>query len=400
MNSSSPYFIQNISQGLVDPDQVIIRADAGGEGEVIYDSAISTVQGLWPATTAYNETLANGTTVVGPLNGYQYILIESVEPDDDISLEGWTDCKTFTNSTEQFYASPFFKAKEQQSSQFLQALAPYLGGRPAQFENMWNIYDYVEVQSVHNATFAGEIPPAFVQQARDLANWHEYYVFSSPDPNSINTVAVRTFVPSLTEYINRIANSSDPLKFAYTAASYKPFISLFNVTGVAEMNTTFAGVVDFAASVALEVRTSPSTGPFIRFNFKNGTNDLSYNTYGIMGSASGDVPIQTFIDTLSPIAIENLPQWCNLCGNNFSRGCQYLQEGNVNADTKGLRWGGSVSPVGAGFLGAGLTVFVVGISVMVGIALGVLRVGKARPVRRGSKASSGELELVGRAEKV
>jgi hypothetical protein len=119
-----------------------------------------------------------------------------------------------------------------------------------------------------------------------------------------------------------------------------------------------------------------------------------------MGSASGDVPIQTFIDTLSPIAIENLPQWCNLCGNNFSRGCQYLQEGNVNADTKGLRWGGSVSPVGAGFLGAGLTVFVVVILMMVGIALGVLRVGKARPVRRGSKASSGELELVVCASKL
>ena len=71
MDSSSPYFIQNISQGLVDPDQVLVRADAGGEGEVIYDSALSTVQGLWPATVAYNETLANGTVVVGPLGGYQ-----------------------------------------------------------------------------------------------------------------------------------------------------------------------------------------------------------------------------------------------------------------------------------------------------------------------------------------
>ena len=53
----------------------------------------------------------------------------------------------------------------------------------------WQIYDYVSVQSVHNATFAGEIPPTFIQQARDLANWHEYYVFSSPDPKSINTSA-------------------------------------------------------------------------------------------------------------------------------------------------------------------------------------------------------------------
>lgn len=71
MDGSSRYFIQNISQGLVDPYQILIRADGGGEGDVIYDSAVSTMQSLWPANTAYNETLANGTFVVGPLNGYQ-----------------------------------------------------------------------------------------------------------------------------------------------------------------------------------------------------------------------------------------------------------------------------------------------------------------------------------------
>ena len=88
-DSSSPYFIQNISQTLVDPDQVLIRADAGGEGSVIYDSAISTTQGMWPANTAYNETLANGTFVVGPLDGYQVrrpFLPPSLSDDLSLSL--------------------------------------------------------------------------------------------------------------------------------------------------------------------------------------------------------------------------------------------------------------------------------------------------------------------------
>lgn len=82
--------------------------------------------------------------------------VESVEPDNDISLEGWTDCQVspfidlyfetpyislscaqaFTNATTQFYASSFFKSKAQESSGFLQALTPYLGGRPATFQNM------------------------------------------------------------------------------------------------------------------------------------------------------------------------------------------------------------------------------------------------------------------------
>ena len=153
--------------------------------------------------------------------------------------------------------------------------------------------------------------------------------------------------------------------------------------------------MNFAASIALEVRTSPSTGPFIRFNFKNGTGDSSYNNYGIMGSPSGDVPVQTFIETLAPLGVETLPEWCTLCGNNNSRGCQFLQEGNVNLGSQGLRWGGRVSPVGAGFLGAGLAVFVVGILAMVGVVLGLLRVGKRKQLgRTSSNASSGESGLV------
>jgi len=78
-----------------------------------------------------------------------------------------------------------------------------------------------------------------------------------------------------------------------------------------------------------------------------------------MGSSSGDVPVQAFIDNLAPLGVETLPEWCTLCGNNNSRGCQFLQEENVNLGSQGLKWGGSVSPVGAGFLGAGLVVVVV-----------------------------------------
>ena len=36
----------------------------------------------------------------------------------------------------------------------------------------------MNVQSIHNATFLANLPPTFLAQARDLANWHEYNVFS------------------------------------------------------------------------------------------------------------------------------------------------------------------------------------------------------------------------------
>ena len=88
--------------------QILVRADGGGEGGVIFNSALSLLQGLFPATDNYNTTLANGTNVVGPLGGYQTVPstvlfpcivtmltdnpVESVEPSNDVSLEGWTSC--------------------------------------------------------------------------------------------------------------------------------------------------------------------------------------------------------------------------------------------------------------------------------------------------------------------
>ena len=47
------------------------------------------------------------------------------------------------------------------------------------------IFDFVNVQFIHNATFAKSFPVNYLQQARDLANFHEYGIFSSPQPNGI-----------------------------------------------------------------------------------------------------------------------------------------------------------------------------------------------------------------------
>ena len=72
---SSPSFIQGIanSSALFQQSQVQVRADAGGEGGVIFDSAIALTQGLWPPTPLQSTVLANGTNVTSPLSGYQYI---------------------------------------------------------------------------------------------------------------------------------------------------------------------------------------------------------------------------------------------------------------------------------------------------------------------------------------
>lgn len=72
---SSPSYIQGFfgSSQIFNETEVIVRADAGGDGGVIVDSSEAVVQGLWPPTPLQSIVLANGTNITSPLGGYQYV---------------------------------------------------------------------------------------------------------------------------------------------------------------------------------------------------------------------------------------------------------------------------------------------------------------------------------------
>ncbi|EMD39680.1 hypothetical protein CERSUDRAFT_81063 [Gelatoporia subvermispora B] len=390
LNESSPSFIQGAtpSTQLFNQSQVIARADAGDEGFVIYDSAIALVQGLWPPMTTSTDLLANGSTIESPLGGFQYIPVESVELDQDVSLEGFAECPTFDNHNDAFYNSSGFLQMQAEEQPFLNELVPFLDGRPVTLENMWNIFDYMNVQSIHNATFFNNTPPEFLVQARYLANWHEYNIFSDTTPSGIGNIAIRTMFPSILDAMQEITNSSSGLKIHYSAISYKPFLSLFNVTGVINNGALPEGIVNYAAAVVYEIRQSSSSSePVIRMQFKNGTDDATFRTIpmtfpGWDGTTSGsDVPVSTFINAFEPITINDTLTWCNICQQTTERGCAALIAGS---STSASAHHDKISPVGAGFLGAGLTIVVIAAAIGVLIFLGVLTTGAGKARRRGS----------------
>ena len=92
LDPSSSSHIRGIHSDLVDLTEVAVRVKVGGEGSAVFDSATALLQGLFPPNPANRITLANETTVVAPLGGYQYVPVETVEPSNDRSLEPWTDC--------------------------------------------------------------------------------------------------------------------------------------------------------------------------------------------------------------------------------------------------------------------------------------------------------------------
>ncbi len=61
-------------------------------------------------------------------------------------------------------------------------------------------------------------------------------------------------LPAIINGFQQIANTSNPLKFFYEAIAYKPFLSLFNMTGVAQTYPELAGI---GALSKQTIETSP-----------------------------------------------------------------------------------------------------------------------------------------------
>ncbi|KAJ3711719.1 histidine phosphatase superfamily [Lentinula raphanica] len=388
LNDSSPSFIKGINNTIADPNQITVIADAAGEGGVIMNSAEALLQGLFPPNAGYSTTLANGSNIVAPLGGYQYVEIESALAENDVSLEGWTSCAPFNAATAEFYQSAEFNETAQDNADFFNNLPQYLDGRSdVNLENMWNIFDYMNVNYIHNATFQSRLPATMLAQARTLAAFHEYGVFTSPQLDGIGNIGFRTMLPGIFEGLSSIANSSDPLKIYYNAIAYKSFFTLFRMTGAVDQSPQLTGLVNYAASVAIEVRQPSSGGePVLRLQFKNGTQDDAQTTFNWFNT-TGDIPVSTFTNLLAPVAINSTADWCQVCSNSQDRGCGAIAAAASQAAAAD-RVHQPISPVGAGFLGAGLTLFVALCMLGMLLFLGVLSLGKGKRSRYSQRSAS------------
>lgn len=84
----------------------------------------------------------------------------------------WVNCPVWVNRTNTFYKSAAFLAVESENQDFLDSLKPIVGNRSTALANMYNIFDFLNVQSIHNATFADLVNATgegTLSKARDLA---------------------------------------------------------------------------------------------------------------------------------------------------------------------------------------------------------------------------------------
>ncbi|KAG1845434.1 phosphoglycerate mutase-like protein [Suillus tomentosus] len=318
LNPDSPSFIQNISTDVADINQLAVRADAGG-GNVILNSAYALLQGLYPSTQESEITLANGTTVLSPLGGYQYVPVQSLEYWQSPSLTSWMDCEYFQSHLNRTYASSAWLNMSATAAPFLTALKPYLGGVSNNFTNMWNIYDHVNVQYTYNKTYYETLPPTFLQQARYYADWAQHSVFTDSTSASIGQVAIRTLLPEIFWALGNMTKTSNKVKMNIQEVDYKPFISLFNVTNATLTDPDISGIANYASVVALEL-SQDSQGQYeVSMKFKNGTEDSQFRQLEMFGNTS--ITFDKFVQVLDTTTINSTNNWCFSCNQTVLRGC-------------------------------------------------------------------------------
>ncbi|KAF8154345.1 histidine phosphatase superfamily [Mycena galopus ATCC 62051] len=330
LTPGSASFISSMSGDIADTQEIRVRAKAGGEGSVVFDSAIALLQGLFPPNSKNKITLANGEVVTAPLGGYQYVPMETVEPGNDRSMEPWTDCPAFQKHISSFYESDAFKSKAKDAAPFLRDIKDFVFGRPATLENI--IYDYMNTQLTYNQTYAYRLPPSYVDQARALADFHEDGIFSDTEANGIGNVAGRTLMGTILESLELMSSNDDPLQFMVVQTTYQPFISLFHEVDMVQNHPELKGIPNFGAALAIELRSGspPDLRNFLRFKFKNGTAEEDWSLIHPF-STNSDIPLTEFIYKAQGAAITSNKQWAQVCGVNPGLSTAAIQAAGKNS---------------------------------------------------------------------
>jgi prostatic aicd phosphatase len=384
LDSSSPDFIVDVDTDYL-YNQIYIAAPyvqtepslMFRNQDVLGMTATAFLQGFYPPSeSATDQTLTNGTTLTDPLDGYQYVLINGIPANapDTIWIEGDVDCPTYTTASNAYYQSPEYLTMQQQLQPFYNKFIPLLQGifpeSQIGFQTAYNIYDYFSVGINHNQTIYANLSTEDLQQLRVLADQQTLalvYNVSAP----ITSIGGQTLSGAVLSQLNQTVSGSQPaLKITYFAGSYDIFQAFWGISGLLNVSVDFYGLPDFASTMTWELRrpinSSGNDDLFVRYGFRNGsdpTTDLQY--FPLFGQSEIDIPWDQFVEEMNKQSISTYGDWCNACSSTLSFCAAYTSSSSTPASStsvaSGLQMSSQpVSPVGAGFIGAGVTLAVCG----------------------------------------
>jgi prostatic aicd phosphatase len=335
-------------------------------------------QGMFPpSSTATLQTLANGTTESTPLDGYQYVTLNALPSTDPgiIQIAGDQTCPTYTVASEAYYNSTTFLGLQPQLQPFYNKFKPLLAGyftdSQIGFQNAYNIFDYINVGYIHNATIYNNVAWDDLYQLRTLADQQSFdlnYNASSPNA-SIGGMAIAGSV--LSRLNQTVSQSSPNLKVTYFVGAYSPQMAFWALMGLQNASTNFTGLPDYASASVFELRRPAGSTGFddlsVRFGFRNGTNATSeVNYFPMFNYNSTDMPWSDWSSAMSKISISSDATWCNMCNSSlvFCTGSGKSTSSATPATGSAPQSSSSssgLSNAAAGGIGAGVTIGVIAI---------------------------------------
>ncbi|KAL6234898.1 hypothetical protein BDW75DRAFT_211194 [Aspergillus navahoensis] len=400
INSTSPQQIDGISESVVNLSQLTASAPADA---VLQNSATGFLQGIYPPVGSMSsQKLANGTTVVSPLNGYQLIplsLIDSgASSEDSTWLQGTTDCNKAKVSSDSYYESTLYKTLLDETRDFYKSLSPLINTSfsddEMSFRNAYSIYDYLNVGSIHNHSTSNTPTDSQLHQAFLLANIEQYNLaYNSSE--TIRAIAGLTLAAEMLMGLNETVSSQGKVKLHVEFGSYGTFLSYFGLANLPAVDVAFTGIPDYASSMVWELVTNSTSDSFpstdeisVRFAFHNGTmtgSSSTPTTYPLYGQSSATIPWSTFVEETEKIAVMTTQQWCDVCGNTDGECASSggtSDSGSASMGSVSGSNGGGISKAVAGVIGAMVT-----LAVILGLEALFLLMGPFRITKKGRAAA-------------
>ncbi|CAK7267801.1 hypothetical protein SEPCBS119000_002736 [Sporothrix epigloea] len=422
---NATYRVANVASDIVKLSQLSITTPVDN---VLQGTANFFTQSLYPpAGAAAKQTLANGTVMETPLDGYQYIPVNVVSTAASSSgsenngwLQGGSGCNNAIISSNNYFSSSDYLETLNSTDAFYKSLLPVINSTfptaKDSFKNAYTIFDYIHVSQIHNATIpnADLLTKETLFQVQTRADQHEYglaYNVSEPIRAIAGSVLAGQILQSLNATARAAPTAKSTARLSFQFGAYGTFMSFFGLANMTAVSPDFAGIVDYASSMVFELVTNSSITNVtealdpselsVRFLFANGSAGLvgGLTEYPLFGQPQVVLPWTTFSDEMSKFAISNTVSWCNACGNNTGVCDPELlgtgsPKGNATGSSSGSNSGtgsssgGGVSRAVAGVIGALVTLAVIlGLEALV-MLVGGLRVVKKNVAVAGKAASN------------
>ncbi|OBT62865.1 hypothetical protein VE03_07580 [Pseudogymnoascus sp. 23342-1-I1] len=332
--------LQGFHKNYLDSQRIQVLA---GPEQYTVASAWAFLQGLYPPVdvpgVVGGSRLAGGKGVEAPLGGYQYGRVETAGGGDwnSVWIAGNDHCPSHALSTAHQLNTTTYKNTSLVSAPFYASTIPavFRGTIPdpmVTYHNAIDLYEYAAYAKLHNDTVATKLPTASLTRLRALAAQRLWGIHGSQGASGagdddewsgvVKPIAGRTFAARVVSLLSG-AMSARPGALNLLFSGSAPFVGFSAISGLAEHDARFKGVVEPGSMMVFEVfsYTDPEAGVpgkedlWVRFLYRNGTAEnnrlMGYPLFG-RGRSKMDMRFAEFEEEMGGVAV-GVGEWCEGC---------------------------------------------------------------------------------------